>query len=284
LSPFVVVALPTGSFLQKGNVQGLIVAMAMIAMLLFERRRWAAGAALLAFATVSKLFPGLLVVYLLAQRRWQAVAWTAGFGVAFTLLTAWDLGLASYEAFLEHLPGLIGGEAFPAFRNPLAMAINYSVPGVVFKLKVFGVPGMAFGASKVVGWVYTAGAAAATFLVGKRELRDEDKPIVWLGILILATLRSPFLPQAYAAFPPLWLLTLLAAKGWPDAKAIGLAGAAWVAFNLYWPMDWPISPKLLAALTSLPQLATIALAVYVVRRALNEPAATSARGQPVGAS
>ena len=70
---------------------------------------------------------------------------------------------------------------------------------------------------------------------------------MWLAILIVATMRSPFLPQAYAAFPPLWLLTLLAAKAWPNAKALWLAGAAWVAFQFYWPLDWPIDPKLLAS-------------------------------------
>jgi hypothetical protein len=149
---------------------------------------------------------------------------------------------------------------------------------------LFGVPGMTFGVSKAFGWVYTAVAAAVIFLVGQRKIRDEDKPLVWLAVLILATLRSPFLPQAYAAFPPLWLLTLLAAKAWPDAKAMWLSGAAWIAFNLYWPLDWPISPKLLAAVSSLPQLVTIVLAVYVVRRALAEPVATSTSGQPVGAS
>src|SRR6266481_543177 len=41
-----------------------------------------------------------------------------------------------------------------------------------------------------------------------------------LGIAtgILATLRSPFLPQAYAAVPPLWLLTLLAATHAPTSS------------------------------------------------------------------
>src|SRR6266404_2168669 len=43
-----------------------------------------------------------------------------------------------------------------------------------------------------------------------------------LGIAtgILATLRSPFLPQAYAAVPPLWLLTLLAAHPRPQHESV----------------------------------------------------------------
>jgi hypothetical protein len=202
LSPLVMGAIPTVSFLEKGNVQGAMIAMAMIAMVAFERRRWALGGALLAYATVSKLFPGMLILYLLVQRRWRALAWTAAFGAILTLLPLAVLGTRGYAAFLEHLPGLVGGEAFPAFRNPASMAVNYSVPGLVFKLKLFGVPGMGFGASKVVGWLFTIVVVAVTFLLGKRSVADEDKPVVWLAVLTLATLRSPFLPHAYAGFSP----------------------------------------------------------------------------------
>ena len=53
-------------------------------------------------------------------------------------------GWAPYQAFLRHLPGLLSGEAFPAFDNPNAIAKNYSVPGMVFKLGLFGLPGASF--------------------------------------------------------------------------------------------------------------------------------------------
>ena len=44
----------------------------------------------------------------------------------------------------------------------------------------------------------------------KRTLnREEQPPLAWLAVLILASLRRPFLP-AYAVTPVLWLLTLLA--------------------------------------------------------------------------
>jgi hypothetical protein len=267
LSPLVMAAIPTVSLLEKGNVQGAMIAMAMIAMVAFERRRWALGGALLGYATVSKLFPGMLILYLLVRREWRAVAWTAAFGAVLTLLSLMVLGMPGYAAFLEHLPGLLGGEAFAAFRRPASVAVNYSVPGLVFKLKLLGVPGMGFGASKVVGWLYTIAVAAVTFLLGRRSRHDEDKPLVWLTILTLATLRSPFLPQAYAGFPPLWLATLLAAQARPSARTLALLAGAFAVLNVYWPIDWPMDPKLLAMLTFLPQAATIAIALWVVSRA-----------------
>jgi len=87
LSPLVWLAVPTLNTLQKGNVQAVVIAASMLAMVLFERRRFAAGGAVLAFATVSKLYPGLLVLYLLVRRQWRAAAWTVGLGAAFSALS-----------------------------------------------------------------------------------------------------------------------------------------------------------------------------------------------------
>ena len=82
-------------------------------MLLFERRRHASGGAILAYAIVSKLFPGVLLLYLVLRRDWRAVSWTAAWSVALAAVTLADVGAAPFAAFLEHLPGLLSGEAFP---------------------------------------------------------------------------------------------------------------------------------------------------------------------------
>lgn len=265
LAPLVLLALPTTSTLQKGNVQMLVIAGSMMAMTLLARRRWLAGGAALAFGIVSKLYPGLLVVYLLARRQIRAVAWTAALAIVFCLLSLATIGWGPFAAFLEHLPGLTSGEAFPAFRNPAAKAINLSIPGLVFKLGLFGVPGMAFGTAKVVGWVYTVIAGLAVVIAGARTARGGDAPLVWLAILIVATLRSPFLPQAYGVFPALWLLTLIAARSAPSARALLATLAAWLALSVYWPIDWPADPRVLALVFLIPQVVMIGLAVHVLR-------------------
>ena len=277
LAPFVWAALPTLSFLQKGNIQGVVIALSMLAMLLFERRRFAGGGVLLGFASVSKLFPGLLLLYLVVRRQWRALAWTLGASLLLAFVALLDMGWHQYAAFAEHLPGLVGGEAFPAFRNPAAMAINYSVPGLVFKAGLFGVPGMSFLASKIVGWIWTAIILGIVVEVSRRALGDTERPLVWMAILVLATLRSPFLPQAYAALPPLWLLTLFAATSAPAAKTLGLTLLAWLVFNLFWPLDWPMDPRLLALVTGLPQALTVLMAVLALRRGLESAGRTAPR-------
>ena len=153
LSPLVLASDLTIGTLQAGNLQAIVFSLAMIAMVLLAQRRYAAGGALLAFVTVSKLFPGLLIVYLLVRREWRALAWTMGVIAVLVGISLLDTGWAPYNAFLHHLPRLLGGEAFPAFRNPGAIAKNYSVPGMAFKLQLFGIQGASFGAMKIVGWI-----------------------------------------------------------------------------------------------------------------------------------
>ena len=270
LSPLVWAAAPTMSVLQKGNAQALVIMISIIAMALFERRRWVAGGALLAYATVSKLYPGMLAFYLLARREWRAVAWTAGLGVALAVVTWIDIGWAPYRAFLGRFAALVGGEAFPAFRNPMAMAINYSIPGLVFKLKLFGVPGMNFAAAKIVGWIYTLIVLAVIIAIARRPVPERQRSLVWLSIIILATLRSPFLPQGYAGFPGLVLLVVLGALCAPTPRAVVAVLVIWLTLNFTWPMDWPIDPRLLALLSTIPQVVTIALAIVALRGSSRE--------------
>lgn len=227
LTPFVLLAPAMVTTLIMGNVQLAIVATSMAAMVLFERGRHAAGGGLLAYAIVSKLYPGLLLLYLLLRREWRPAVWTAVFAIAIIAIAAADFGIGPYEAFVSHMPKLLSGEAFPAFRNPAAIATNESVPGLVFKLQLFGVPHMGFAASKAIGWIYTVIAVAIVVRLALRPVAAGREPLAWLAILIVATMRSPFLPL-YAPFPSLWLATLLAALAWERPGAFTTALVAWV--------------------------------------------------------
>jgi alpha-1,2-mannosyltransferase len=264
-SPLIWAADITLSTLQIGNVQPMVIALAMLAMVLVDQRRHAAGGALLAFVTVSKLFPGLLVVYLLVRREWRALAWTTAVSAALVAVSLLDTGWAPYRAFLDHLPGLLGGEAFPAFRNPGAIAKNYSVPGMAFKPALFGLAGLSFGTAKVVGWIYTLVILVATVVVARRTMPRDEQPLIWLSLLILATLRSPFLPP-YAAFPPLWLLTLFAARHAPTGRTIVLTLLAWAALNVAIAQNTG-DPRLIAVVVLIPQAAMVALTILAMRRA-----------------
>ena len=266
LLPLVVLAFPTLGALQKGNVQLMIVALSMFAMLAFRRGRFAVGGAALGFAIVSKLYPALLVFYLLFRREWRPVAWTVAMGGACALLAVLDTGWTPFAAFVEHFPKLMSGEAFPAFRNPAAMATNLSIPGLVFKLKLLGVTDMSFGAAKVVGWGYTIIVLGAIAVLAMSTRPAHTEPFVWLAILILATLRSPFLPQVYGTFPGVWLLTMVGAAASPRRRTLVGVIAMWLVFHLYAPPDWSFDMRARLAVAILPQIALIGLTVLALRR------------------
>lgn len=283
LTPFALAAPAVVGTLQVGNVQLLFIVISALAMYLFEQRRYAAGGLLLGYAVASKLFPGVLLLFLLLRRDWRAVGWTTAVGLALTLVALGDVGWTPFAAFLDHLPKLVSGEAFPGLFRPEAIAINESVPGLVFKLGLFGVPNMGFGAARIVGWVYTLVVIGATawMAVGARD-RAKD-PLLWIAILLLATLRSPFLPN-YAVFPPLWLATLVAAVVWhrPGIRwlTIGLALALSVAAG-----QSAIAPQLNAILTFVHTVAGIALVVLAVRpEPVTEPVSVPRAADPATAS
>jgi hypothetical protein len=273
LVPLVWASISTMSTMQKGNVQLAVIAVSISAMLLFERRRHAAGGALLAYATVSKLYPGMLVLYLLSRRQWRAAAWTAAFSAGLVAVSLLDTGWSPYAAFLQHLPRLLGGEAFPAFRNPGSVAINYSIPGLIFKLKLFGLAGMDFGSAKIVGWIYTAITVAMTIVIARRPLADEQKPLAWLAVIFFATLRSPFLPQTYATFPSLWMLTLLTAALAPTWRTVAVTSLLWMILNVYLVVDWRLDARVKAAIALLPHALTVVLAGIAIARLRSAPSA-----------
>jgi hypothetical protein len=276
LFPAVIAAYPMLNALQKGNVQLIVIASSLLAMLLVERRRYASAGCLLAYATLSKLFPGMLLIYLLARREWRALGWTAAAATALLGASVLDTGLAPYFAFVDQLPGLLSGESFAALRNPAAVAVNLSVPGLVFKLSLLGVPGMGFPAAQLVGWLWTAVCIAATVLLARRSLDPRDLPLAWVAILTLATLRSPFLPHGYGTFPVLLLLVLLAVRVVPDAKRLALLLLAWLGLNILLPPDTSIALPVAALLHGVPQLITLALCAIAMvrlgRAELSEPA------------
>jgi hypothetical protein len=224
LAPLVLVPMSVLSTFQIGNVQLACIAASLIAMLAFERARsggsralplHAAGGLLLGFMTVSKLYPGMLVVYLLLRRDWVAAAWTAAIGLALALLGLADMGLAPHQAFLDHLPRLLSGESFPNLSVPSGIAANMSVPGLVRKLTLYGVPQAGFEAMRIVGWLYTVVLLVVVARLARRPVPAPFEPVVWIVILLLATLRSPALP-VYGIFPVMWLIAIALAARWHD--------------------------------------------------------------------
>ena len=145
------------------------------------------------------------------------------------------------------------------------MAINLSIPGIVFKLKLLGIGNMGFGAARVVGTLYMLVAVLATVALALRAPRDGTGPLIWLTVLLLATLRSPFLPWAYGTFPALWLLTLFVAAGVPRSWTVPQFLVVAFLLAVLLPVDFPLDPRIKALASTVPQLIMLAMAVIGIR-------------------
>jgi alpha-1,2-mannosyltransferase len=275
LTPWALAAPSVIGTLQVGNVQLLVLVLSAVAMLFFERRRPVVGGLLLGYAIASKLYPGVLALYLLLRRDWQALRWTAATGAALALVTVVDIGWTQVSAFAAHLPKILSGEAFPGLRAADSIAINESVPGIVFKLRLFGVPGMDFAAAQVVGWIHTVVLVGMTAWLALRRTDRRFDPLTWIALLILATLRSPFLPR-YGPFPALWLATLVIAAASASARPALAAVSAALGLLLAFAFGTgAVSPSVNAVLTFAHTLASLVF-VFVVLPRVTETRALSA--------
>ena len=266
LSPIIWLSLPLLLTLQFGNFQLVAIAGSMLAMLAFERRQHAVGGALLAALVLSKIFPGILVLLLLFQRRWRSLVWTAGFGVLLLVTAFAVLGPAPFRAMISYnLPRLSSGDALETqFAHPDAIAANHAVYGLVQKLSLLGVPGMSQGTAAAVSWLYTAVLVAVAALGARASSERLPRALVWLTLLHLGSLRSPFTPDVYALFPPVWILVLLLAgvewRGWRPALLFGLV----VLANFIVPTVPVLPLSALLKLTLAHQVLFLALCFWVL--------------------
>ena len=213
LLPVLLASIPTMLGLQFGQFHVASLLLAVAAMICFEERRPAPGGALLAVATVSKLSPVFLLVYLLARRRWREVAWTIGACAVFSLLGLAILGWAPFEAFLRYqLPRIQSGEAFSFYEGKeVVVSRNLGIPGLVTKLHFLGAPGMTHALGAALGWIFTLLLLWLAWTAGRRAEGRVGEARVWLALLTLGALRSPLAPP-YVSLSTLWLLTLLAGE------------------------------------------------------------------------
>lgn len=246
--PAVVGVGTTLAALQMGNVHPLVITLCVLAMLAFERGRNVLGGALLGYAVVSKIFPGVLLVHLLARRRWSAAGSVVAWAAAYTGLTYAVFGGAPFEAFVSYqLPRLVDASAFGfAWEHARALTINSSVAGAAHRLGVLGVISDPALPTAILQWLLVLAVVAAAVWLGHisrgdRDLVDPWARIAmlqaWLALLLLAQARSPFLPWTYGNFVVLWLAATVAI-GCRSTRGRTVAILAWLPFTAVMPLPF----------------------------------------------
>jgi Glycosyltransferase family 87 len=266
MTPLFFGCLPVLATLQIGNFQVTVVMISVLAMVAFDTRRDATGGALLALAVLSKLSSGLLGVVLVVQRRWRAVAWTAAFGLLLLAVSTAMLGTRPITSFVTYtLPRLASGEAF-SFLDDATFSIltNMSPFGLPFKLQLMGLDvGDPWVVARKLGRVYTLVLLALAALAALRPRGDRrDQAIVWMSLLVLAALQSPFGP-GYTLIAVLWAITLLAVEVRTLRGGVFLV-LLWLGITVVPP--WPVLAWF-AAHSVLQSTLAVAVPVWLIARA-----------------
>ena len=262
-----------------GNAHLFIILISLLALVAFEKRRHMLGGALLGFGVVSKLFPGVLVLYRVARRRWRAVFWTCGASAIYVIATFVMFGAKPFTAFDNYqAPRLASGEAFSfAFERLRPTMNNSSVLGIVYKFARLGLYSIesAGGIAKIVTWAFSGLLVVVAVWVGLRHGRGSPRAgldtetsssemtrmwsaRVWIALLVLAQLRSPFLPWGYGNVAVIWLVVMML----PPPGSYHLS--AWLVVPL-WALFTPTVPLFFGPLTETFDLVyTLVAAVLVV--------------------
>ncbi len=236
LLPLAGLAFPTLHALQYGQFHLAAVALGVGALLAFASRRRALGGAMLAVATLSKIFPGLLFVVLAVQRRWRDLAWAAGFVLAITAAAWAVLGSAPFAAFVQYqLPRLASGEAFafgevwPEIRE-LVIADNQGAYGLVLKLREMGLPALDAGVARWTSRLFALAVLALTVLFARRERSAprRQRAVSWLAILGLGSMLSTGAFGDYVPLAATWLLTFLAPRMARDRRLAVPLAVCWL--------------------------------------------------------
>ncbi len=273
LAPAAFAATPVILTLQIGNFQIAAFSLGLLTVLAADRRPGAAGA-VLAAATASKVFPGVLGIAYLVARRLRLIAWAAAWGLIFCALAWLWLGSEPFRTFLTYeMPRISSGEAFSWLGlDELAAvaAINDGIPGLAWKLKVLGFGELDPGWVGRLGWLYTLLLVGLAILAGRRLVgasRLRQAQLV-MALLALAALRSPFEPDAYALLAPLWLLLLMVPELPARPPWRWAAAAAWLVLAAVLPFGslGMLAPRTIALLSLLGQGLSLGLCLGVVLR------------------
>lgn len=240
--------------LQIENAHVLIITLSVGGMLAFEMKRTWLGALLLGFTVVAKIFPGVLLVYLALRGKWRAVLWTVGAMTAYVLVAIGLFGLKPFESFIHYqIPRLASGEAFGfAWEYIHPIIVNSSAMGVAYKLDKLGLGVDPAGLAKVLVWMHTALLLIVLVVAGwkrRRVFTDDSSQEqsnglrlnvvrVWLVLLILGQMRSPFLPWTYGNVAVLWLLALLIPNEGKQWIKMVLLGTVWCVYATTVPLPF----------------------------------------------
>lgn len=277
LAGLVILALPhVSATLQQGNFQLTAIPLAAGAIALLMAGRHALGGTVLAYAALAKIFPGILVVPLIAGRQWRRLAWVAGAGVLLLALALAVVGVRPFQDFLSTaLPEISSGAAFPQTEMTAFARLNWSAYGETVHLRLLGAEWLTKPRGLMIAQLYGIAVVALAAWIGwtrrfDLSMRQDRLTLlqVSLALVTLASFRSPFVGAVYGSIGTFWLMGLAGAgassAGRQVAWLASLCALAWTIWLIPGPGNQ--APPLWNGLSGLLLFVCITIGVWIALR------------------
>jgi alpha-1,2-mannosyltransferase len=226
--------------LQTGNFQTTAVAIALAGCLLASSSRPLTGGSLLAAAAAAKIFPGVVVLHVLAWARVRVMVAVAAAGLVLAVASLGVYGVETWREFVfTELPRMFSGASFPQMQLPGNAVVNLSIYGATAKLRQAGLAFLDHDAGRLIARVYMLLLVPLSVWAGWRFRRvvgtqapfDRARlAMLWLALLNLSAFLSPFVGVAYGGFGTAWLAALMAGAA-PSRRERAIAIAAFIVLT-----------------------------------------------------
>ena len=161
-----------------------------------------------------------------------------------------------------HLPRVQSGEALRFMAaSTREIAFNLAPFGIPFKLGALGLEGWGWDQARLFGNVYTALLLVLAALAGRNEGSPRHRLTVWLAVVLLASLRSPYAaPFILSTMVVLFLVLVAEVRSRRGVAAFVAVGAV---FSLPTPSS---DPRTQIAVSLVRTVALYAFLLWAVLR------------------
>ena len=218
---------PAFDSIAYGQIDVLLLLSMTLAFVALRAGRPALVGLTVALATLLKLFPLVLVLFLAARREWRAVAWTAGGLVALDALAVAVMGWHEHVVYATQVLPFIGGGT--------GWVENQTVNGFLCRL-LAGARLPAPVHERMIDLLTWAGfalvAGVSTLVASRRAERGSSAAALSFGVFLVVMVLV--VPTAWIHYETVTILTFLL-LAWSAAErplSAGLAFAVSLAFGL----------------------------------------------------